>query len=134
MFQALKCLCHQRLGEEDLATEVFNKLLKDDGEKKPYSGSGSKSKAAAKGKGGRQALLKKMQQSQSPGSTAEAEAIASEKGAVVDTEPTTPARVFDDDVINVLQFALKGLGKCEFSRPGFYSNSNAIDGFFLRRS
>ena len=122
------------MGEEDLATEVFNKLLKDDGEKKPSSGSGSKSKAAAKGKGGRQALLKKMQQSQSPGSTAEAEAIASEKGTVADTEPTKPARVFDDDVINVLQFALKGLGKCEFARPGLYSSSRVIDGFCLPRS
>jgi hypothetical protein len=113
LFQALKCLCHQRLDEEDLAIEVFNKLLKDDGEKKSSSGSGSKGKAAAKGKGGRQALLKKMQQSQSPAPT-EAEAKANEKGPIDDAEQTTPPRVFDDDVINVLQFALKGLGKCEF--------------------
>ena len=54
-----------------------------------------------------------MQQSQSPAPT-ETEANANEKGAIDDTEQTTPRRVFDEDVINVLQFALKGLGKCEF--------------------
>jgi hypothetical protein len=114
LFQALKCLCHQRLDEEDLATEVFNKLLKDDGDKKPSTGSGSKGKAAAKGKGGRQALLKKMQQNQSPASP-ETEPTPIEKAVNIETEQTPPVRVFDDDVINVLQFALKGLGKCKHS-------------------
>lgn len=113
----MKCLCHQRLGEDDQAIEVFETLLKDDQEKKTSPGSSSKGKAAARGKGGRQALLKKIQKVQT------AEPTEGEEGEDKQTEAAKdgaaaapPTRVFDDGVINVLQFALRGLGKCMFIR------------------
>lgn len=109
-FLALKCLCHQRLGQEDQAIEAFETLLKDDQEKKPSTGSGSKGKAAARGKGGRQALLKKIQKVQSS-EPVEADEVE-EKPVETPQDAVAPAgKVFDDGVINVLQFALRGLGK-----------------------
>jgi len=110
-FQALKCLCHQRLGEEDQAVEAFETLLKDDQERKPKSGSGSKGKAAARGKGGRQALLKKIQKVQNSDPADAAETDDKPAEASKEAPEVVPPRVFDDGVINVLQFALRGLGK-----------------------
>jgi hypothetical protein len=116
-FQALKCLCHQRLGEDDQAIEVFETLLKDDQEKKTSTGSSSKGKAAARGKGGRQALLKKVQKVQTAEPTEGEEVEDKQTETAKDgAAAAPPTRVFDDGVINVLQFALRGLGKCMFIR------------------
>jgi hypothetical protein len=102
------------MGQEEQATEVLDALLKEVKEKNSIPASGSKGKAAARGKGGRQALLKKVQQGQVstlPGD--EVDSLSPPVPTKTETVAALSPRVFDDDVINVLQFALKGLGKCE---------------------
>jgi hypothetical protein len=99
------------MGEEEEALEAYQALLKTNTEKeeKPATTSSSgKGKALAKGKGGRKALLKKVQKTQEP---VEEEESKDEVAKVEDVQ--SDVKVFDDDVINIIQFALRGLGKCK---------------------
>lgn len=126
------------MGDEETAYQVFTNLIKQEKGQKTLSSSstsgGGKSKAAAaKGKGGRAALLKKVQQAQAgnPSSPLEneptkaVEPVEQPPSENPDASTASSGPVLEDSVINILQFALRGLGRYKELRQIYQDSWNA---------